>query len=421
MSADWEAEVCGVEAEEPDLAVLERLERKGDKTDKDTGEVTLGKPLPTLLNVSIILREDERFVGRASFDEFKQQVHLDGEPLTDEAETGLTLQIAEIYGLNAKTTMVREALVHVAREAGFHRVREYLEGLEWDGTLRAETWLSTYLGVEDTPLHREYALRFLIGAVARVLDPGCKVDTTLTLAGPQGAGKSTTFSILAVRPEWFCDSALHFGNKDAYENLRGVWLYELAELDSLRRSRSSAIKAFLSARIDHYRPSYGRNKIEVPRQNVFVGSTNEEEFLKDTTGSRRFWPVSIVRCDRDALLRDRDQLWAEAVMHYRAGEPWWLSEDGERARVEASERFREVDAWEQPIIEWLKRQTGPFSVADLLDGAIKKETAHQARGDTMRAAGILAQLGYSKKQRRIGGRRAMYWWRWTAADEGGEP
>ena len=231
MSADWEAEVCGVEASEPDLAVLERLERKGDKKDKDTGDVTLGKPLPTLLNVSIILREDERFVGRGSFDEFKQQVHLDGEPLTDEAETGLTLHIAEIYGLNAKTTMVREALVHVAREASFHRVREYLDDLVWDGTRRAGGWLSTYLGVEDTPLHREYGLRFLIGAVARVLRPGCKVDTTLTLAGPQGAGKSTTFSILSVQPEWFCDSALHFGTKDAYENLRGVWLYELAELD----------------------------------------------------------------------------------------------------------------------------------------------------------------------------------------------
>ena len=418
--ADWESEVCGIEPMEPDIEVLQRLERQGDKVDKDTGEITLGKPKATLLNIDIVLREDDRFVERAAFDEFRYQVTLDDKPLTDEAETGLALQIAEIYGIHAKTPMVREALVRIARENSFHRVRSYLDGVVWDGVDRAQTWLSTYLGAENCALHREFGLRFLIGSVARVMKPGCKVDTTLTLAGPQGIGKSTAFSILAVESAWFCDSALQFGNKDAYQNLSGVWLYELAELDSVRRSKSSAIKAFLSARIDRYRPPWGRNPIAVPRQNVFVGTTNEEEFLKDTTGSRRFWPVAITTCDRDALLRDRDQLWAEAVECYRADEPWWLSEEGEVARRAASERFREVDAWEQPIEKWLRLRSGPFTVSDLLDGAIKKETAHQVRADAMRAAGILASLGYEKRQRRIDGHRANYWWRWSSEDDEGE-
>jgi putative DNA primase/helicase len=396
--------LAGVEAMEGDPGVLEQL------------EMDRGRPSPTLGNLVTILRDDLRFAGRLAFDEFRLLLTLDGQRVADTDETALNVEIGSCYGLRVSSALIGEAMRHVGRDNPKHPVRDYLQGLTWDEIPRIRTWLREHLGAPDSPFVQHAGACFLIGAVARVMQPGCKLDTMLVLHGPQGIGKSQALAALAGRG-WFSDSPIDFGTKDAYQVLPGVWLYEVAELDSLRRTEASAIKAFLSAPVDHYRPAYGRNVIDQPRQSVFVGTTNEPEFLRDQTGSRRFWPVPIRFADLDGLAAARDQLWAEALHAYKAGAAWWFDGDIEQDRVAASDRFREVDAWEDPVASWADERTAPFSVADVLTGVLGKPLSQQDRRDSMRVAGILSRLGFEKRRVRAPGCRSTLWWRRMPGEE----
>jgi putative DNA primase/helicase len=391
-------EVAGVTPVEPDPDTFELLEKGKD-----------GVPIASLLNLVTILDGDPAFSGRCRRDTFRLRTLVDGKPVRDEDETTLNVEIARMYGIKAPTSLVGEAVGHVGNQHPFHGVLTYLDGLVWDETPRIDTWLIDRCAAEDTPLVREIGRCFLLSAVARVKQPGCKVDNVLILVGPQGIGKSTAFSILGG--EWFCDSAVDFASKDAYQQLPGVWIYELAELDSLRRAETSAIKAYISAQVDHYRPSYGRNIVDVPRQTIFVGSTNEIEFLRDPSGSRRFWPVAVLAIDLVGLAADRDQLWAEARVRFERGEVWWLSADAEAARAVASEPFREVDAWEEPVGRWAAERAEPFGIAEVLSGAVMIETGRQTKRDGMRVAGILGRLGFVKRRVRLGEGRPVMWTR----------
>src|SRR5207302_2361727 len=165
--------------------------------------------------------------------------------------------------------------------------------------------------------------KFLMGAVARVFAPGCQMDTILVLEGDQGLGKSTAVQFLGGH-EWVRDITGELHTKDAALNIQGVWIGEMAELASIRKSDQEIIKGFISRRIDHYRPPYGRNSVDRPRHTVFIATTNESEYLQDPAGARRFWPVECTRIDLVGLERDRDQLRPEAVGLYRARKPWHL-------------------------------------------------------------------------------------------------
>ena len=246
--------------------------------------------------------------------------------------------------------------------------------------------------------------------MARVYRPGCKVDTTLMLSGVQGSLKSTILAALAVREEWFSDSTIDFRSKDAYQLLPGVWIYELAELEALRGVHASTLKAFLSSRRDRYRPSYGRNTVVTPRQTVFLGSTNDAEFLSDPTGSRRFWPVRVGKPNLAALERDRDQIWAEAAHLFKAGTQWWLDPGAERDLRRHSEAFRQVDAWEPVVEDWLAQQAArPLTVAEIVEGALHKKAADIRPEDTMRVGTILVRLGFEKERTTVRGRRSTRW------------
>ena len=211
----------------------------------------------------------------------------------------------------------------VAREITVHPVRDHLGALAWDGVPRIETWACRYLGAEDTAFNRSVGALWLISAVARIFRPGVKADHMLVLEGPQGARKSTALKILAGE-DWFTDELPDLGSKDAAMHMQGVWIIEIAELDAIGKAEVSRIKAFLTRTTDRFRPPYGRYTIEVPRQCVFAGTVNPDTYLRDETGNRRFWPVRCGTIDIDALARDRDQLWAEAVARFRAGAIWWL-------------------------------------------------------------------------------------------------
>ncbi len=263
------------------------------------------------------------------------------------------------------------AILVAAEANSYHPVRDYLNGLEWDSNPRIDTFAANYLGGDLSAYTCAVGAAFLIGCVARVMQPGCKLDTCIVLEGRQGKFKSTALEVLAG--EWFADSKLAIGDKDGMQALAGVWLYELAELASFGKSDVETHKAFLSSRKDHYRPSYGRYAIDVPRQTAFAGTTNAGQYLQDETGGRRFNPLKTGDINIVALRADRDQLWAEALHRYRGGSPWWL--DDALTSPEQADRFV-VDEWQERIATYLRIRTST-TVHDILNDLIFRDVTKE--------------------------------------------
>jgi putative DNA primase/helicase len=304
---------------------------------------------------------------------------------------------------------VVDAVRIVADGNAFHPVRQYLERLAWDGVPRVDRWLEDFCAVvpesdAQARLVRSVGRKWLISCVARAMKPGCKVDTMLILEGRQGIGKSTALSVLAGEG-LHCDSAIDFGTKDACQILQGVWIFELAELDALLRRDTSTIKAFLSRSHDRFRVPYGRAPESVPRSVVFCGTVNHGDYLRDTTGNRRFW---VVRClgplNTEGLRAARDDLWSEAVHHYRRGEPWHLDAEHEAGMRHEHEARLEHDPWEDVLAAWTAARTSetgelPFSMNEILESALGLRAQSQNPRVTARASGLLAKLGYEKRKR----------------------
>jgi putative DNA primase/helicase len=377
------------------------------------GSVSFVKPPKrSITNVHRVLTLDDWYSEKVKLNNHSMVVEWDGAELTDADILGARLQIAADYDLDVSTEAMHEVIRYTARANGYHPIAEWLGGLSWDGEPRMGRLLDFYAGAEETDLNVALSRRFMISCVARVLNPGCKVDTVLILAGDQGMGKSTFFRVLASAP-WFRDTAIDLRNKDAFLSLRGAWIYEMAELASMKPRNAETVKAFLSAQEDHFRPPYARTSITQYRQCVFVGSTNEPSFLTDPTGARRFWPVKITRAPSiPRVQEDRDQLWAEAVAAYRAGERHWLELNESDSLKESQEQFKHEDPWTPKIEDWAygpPKQSG-FSVTDVLDDALNKATKDQNKADEMRIGGILTGLGFVKRRTKVTGRRVIRWY-----------
>jgi predicted P-loop ATPase len=283
----------------------------------------------------------------------------------------------------------------VARERSFHPVRAYLDALQLDKIGRLEDWLTLYLGVEQSDLTRAFAAKWLISAVARIYEPGCKADHCLIAEGPQGALKSTAFRLLGQ--PWFTDDIADLGSKDSSLATIGAWIIELPELDAMGRAELSRIKASISRPTDRFRPPYGRRLIESPRQCVFVGTVNHSEYLRDETGGRRFWPVRVGRIDVDSLRRDRDQLLAEAVAAYRKGESWWLeTAELNAAAANVQDAGYQADAWEPLIETWVEGRSG-VTTAEILKTALEKPVGTWNRADETRVGTILRRMGWTPR------------------------
>lgn len=314
----------------------------------------------------------------------------------------------ENRGIFAAAQTIGEAVAAYAAEHHYHPVRDYLEALEWDGTGRINSWLTRYATVEPDDYVCAVGKRWLVSAVARVFEPGCKVDHTLILEGKQGAGKSRLIKILGG--EFYSDDIPDLSRGDAAMGLKGVWIAELSELDAMTKADVTRIKSFISRSTDHYRPPYGRHFIESPRQVVFAGSINHSSYLKDETGGRRFWPVACAGELRlDDLERDRDQLWAEAVARYREGDLWWLDDQAlvEAAGAEQDARFQ-ADPWEPLIDRWLLSRT-ETTTAEVLELALQKPVGQWTRADEIRVGAVLRRLGWEPSRPRSGGaRRRIY-------------
>jgi len=308
-------------------------------------------------------------------------------------------------GIMVSDLTVSKAVTAVAREHQFHPVREYLDGLVWDGTKRLDGWLSLYCGAEPSDYAEAVGVKWMISAIARVRIPGVKVDHALILESVQGEGKSTAFSILGE--PWFTDDVAQLGTKDAALGTSGVWIVELAELDAMNRAEVSKIKSFISRQVDRVRPVYGRHFAKIPRQCVFCGTSNLNKYLKDDTGGRRFWPVKCGRLLLEALRRDRDQLWAEARVRYEQEERWWLDQPQliQAAKDEQEERY-ERDPWEGLIDVFLHGDPELVTTTRILSEVINKERGHWTRTDEIRVGIILNRLGWeSGPRKRDGGTR----------------
>jgi predicted P-loop ATPase len=314
--------------------------------------------------------------------------------------------------INVAAKVVDAALLVAAEANAYHPVRDYLRSVKWDGEDRLDTWGANYLGGELTPYACAVGAAFLIGCVARVMSPGCKLDTCIVLEGKQGKYKSTALEVLAG--EWFADSKLAIGDKDAMQGIAGVWIYEIAELASLGKADVETIKAFMSSRRDHYRPSYGRHAIDVPRQTAFAGTTNAETYLQDATGGRRFNPFRTGEINIKALRADRDQLWAEALHRYESGSPWWIDEA--ITADEQSARYV-VDEWQDRIGVYLRlrtRTTVGEILEDLImrdvdgDGNSRNTLGRWGQSEQNRVARCLARLEWVKK-REGGGARGWFY------------
>lgn len=387
---------------------------KAKGTDDKGREIYVKSPINSVVNLQIILGQDPDFYPHLGFNEFTGEPTWNGEPFTDHLETGVNCQIAEKYGLKTTTERVRELMIFIARQHPYHPIRDYLEGLTWDGTPRVDRLLVDYAGAEDSPLNRALARRWLFGCIARVMRPGCQMDTTLILVGKQGAGKSSFFRAMVPKPHWFSDTAMDLASKDAFQQLHGVWIYEVAELSALRVRDAESVKAFLTARVDRYRPAYARNMVRIERQVVFVGTTNEAEFLDDPTGARRFWPVEVGAMDVQGIEKDRDQLWAEAFEQFQAeGEAvrWHLTEEEASWMAERHAMHGRSDSWKDLLADYMFRYAKGDGVP--LDMVMKEclelEARDQHRGNAMRVASLLTSLGCVKQRTIRSGIRAYRW------------
>jgi predicted P-loop ATPase len=378
-----------------------------------------GEPKHIMSNIAVVFDEEPSCRGIFGFDDFARRPVMVKRPpweaswpgnwqirSIEDADTLSATNWIQNLGIHAPSTIVRQGMEFCADKFHFHPVREYLENLEWDKQPRIERWLAYYIGAEapswaDQLKFASYlsaiGSAFLISMVARILNPGCKVDTVLTLEGPQGKKKSMVAETLA-RP-WFRDDVANFGSKDAPMQLEGVWLMELSELQSISKSEIDIIKAFISRKLDHYRPPFGHFVVDRHRETVFFGTTNEEAWIRDDTGGRRFWPVRCGEIDIDSLAQDRDQLFAEAVAAYRHGAKWYLTDDEivETATLEQSAR-QQGDPWHSKIARHLQASVlSKMSPEDVLGSCLNIETGRWSRQELLRVQKIFTRLGWTRE------------------------
>ena len=323
----------------------------------------------TIDNVRIILEHDPLLKGKFALNEFAGRGEVLGSLPWDKREKrrlwddndnqGLYWYLERVYKISGNGKVDGALSLHSNAHA-FNDVKDYLKGLQgkWDGVPRLDSLFIDYLGAKDTAYNRAVTRKAFTAAVARAMTPGCKYDNMVILAGPQGIGKSTLLDKMSRG--WFNDSIRTFEGKEASELLQGVWLVEVSELDAFRRTDVSRIKQFLSLRADRFRAAYGRNVKELPRTCIFFGTTNTAEYLQDTTGNRRFWPIDTGEQRRTkSVWRDLDpeidQLWAEAYVRWQAGEPLYLTGAIEEAAKAKQEEHREASSREGIVREFMER------------------------------------------------------------------
>lgn len=392
-----------------------------------------GAVTATLHNIQLILEHHAELRGLMAMDEFANRIVLrrsppwkgavDGEFTEQDAtEIAMWMGAPETFSMNVRTDTILCAVEAVARRHKFHPVRDYLEGLRWDGESRVEKMLAENFGAEASDYTADTGRILMVSAAARIYEPGCKADIMPVLEGAQGAGKTRVTRVL-FGAEWYAEAMESPASKDFYQSLLGRWGVEIAEMESFTKAEVNKVKQALSAQDDTYRPSYGRYARKFKRQCVFVGTTNDDQYLRDPTGARRFLPVSVGRIDVDRVRVLRDQLWAEAVHRYKRGENYWtLPKD---ADDQQDRRFM-ADSWEEIVTRWLtgslgEKAYGPTvrfgdkggvldpTTTDILHYALSIDVGKHGRPEQMRVAAIMKKLKWHQERVMEDGSRQRRW------------
>jgi hypothetical protein len=406
---------------EPDIAAKFARARKQQREEYIGVQFILsaqGSPVAAPENILRAWRQDPDLVGRLGYDEFSGRLRVLRQLPWDVGQTyprdwhdrdatQISAYMHNAHRLNVKAGQHFECAVVIAHENSYHPVRDYLAAAAstWDGQPRIDTWLQRFVGAPDTEYTRKVSAWTLIQACKRIFKPGCQADYVLILESPQGRRKTTSIAALAS-PEWFAGNVSAFASKDAMADIQGKWIVELSELTGIR-AEINATKAFLSRMSDRFRPSYGRIAEDFQRQCVFIGSTNDREYLTDPTGARRYWPIAVEvdQIDREALVAERDQLWGEAAARCLAGERCY-PEFADFPLFDAMTAPRRVrDSWESVIEDWstnpMKYKGDPecLTSAWILHNVLDQTTG--GRGDETRLATCLRACGW---ERAAGGR-----------------
>jgi predicted P-loop ATPase len=350
------------------------------------------------------------------YDEFHDRISIECDSIQyltganlDTAGHIVRIAMYERWSFDPGKDNIHDALVQIAVTQRFDPMRDYFDGLEWDGKRRLNTWLISYMSAEDTALNRAVGRMMLVAAVRRVRTPGCKYDEIVVLEGPEGTGKSTAVVIMAISPENFCDqSILTARDKEQQELMRGVLLYEIAELSGISRAETGKVKSFASRAYDRARPAYAKSRMDLPRRGILIGTTNDDRYLKSQTGNRRFLPVKTNVIGLDALLRDRDQLWAEAAAVEASGVSLELPRSLWQQAREAQDERLELDPWVDELEdmggEIVEGEERVFTI-DLLS-KLGRAGGKATTGDSQRLAAAMRKNGWDgPKQFRVGSRR----------------
>jgi predicted P-loop ATPase len=358
-------------------------------------------PKKTLTNLMLHLRGIERLGSNLRFNELTNQVEWNGRAIEEPDLIDIRLIIeAEKFQPNDKD--IRGAVDRVARENPYNPIVDYLKALKWDNTPRLERWMIKLLGAPDTPFVRLVSPKVLISAVARAVEPGCKVDTVLVLEGEQGIKKSSAIAALFGEQYTAESVSLFDQHNKMVMAMMGAWVVELAEFVAIARSHHASVKGLISMRRDRVVLPYARLASVHPRRCIFFGTINPEAtgYLTDATGNRRYWPVTVTSIDLEQIALHRDQLWAEAYRRYSLGERWWLEPEEERAASSEQSEREEEDAWVEPLADRIAQE----SISELsVDRALSLLGIPHERKDKraqMRAAAALKSLKFTRVKAR---------------------
>jgi predicted P-loop ATPase len=375
-----------------------------------------GQPIINVDSVGRVLDASPEYQTSIWYDTFHNKVMIDDNSQVRFYEDVDLVRILRVlqgkYYLHTLTKQTLEdAVLDTVRNRAKSEPREWLKTLSWDGCNRVSEFFATHMGVNNNAYSQCVSENFWVSMIARICKPGCKVDNMIVLEGAQGSLKSS--ALHAIGGKWFGELNERPDSKDFALSFNGKLLLEIAELDSFRRAENTTIKRIITTQTDRLRPPYGRNVIDFPRSCIFAGTTNEFEYLQDTTGGRRFWPLRIGKIDLDLIHMNREQLFAEAKHLYDHGSKWWVVP--KEALVEQSDRTQ-MDPWVDMISDYCLGKP-EVSTTDILLNALDFDASRVRLSDEHRVGRAMRLLGYEKKQVRVGQTRNKLWVKELSPDE----
>lgn len=404
------------ETEQQEAPTADEIDRMLDgiewqvKTDK-------GRPIPGVRNSRLFV-ETLLLKSKIRINEYTGLMEVDGKSLvTDSLVDEWRDRVEAVSNVGKWNEKDFDAALRIiaSKAKRYHPIREYLKGCEkeWDGQDRIRKLIGSIIPTRDQKdIYSRYLEVFMFGAVCRIMKPGCKFDQSLILLGKEGIRKSSLFSFLVPVREWFIDTMPPLGDKDAMMAIQTAWVIEWAELESIRKANSTAIKSFLTSQFDTYRAPYGRKIEKHPRKCVFAGTTNEEEFLTSTSGNRRFMVLPLNgMIDTDYIMECRNQLWGEAIHKCRAANfdgsiLLKLTADESEEQRESNLEFSPKNEWEGPVLEWLTNDKlkdiagEKYVTTDIILDGLKIPIERRAQAQKM-VGNVLRDSGWQNARRRL--------------------